>query len=244
VVHFACTFNKVRDRQREHNVDIGGSANVLDIANNTLSVRQLIYSSSATAYGGHSSNPEWIPESHPLRPGEYRYGKNKSIVEEMFSSAPVRENLRILILRICTVTGPAYRSERNIMNLLVKSPILPRFTMNNKIQLLHEEDFLSLMHKILHDDQIEGTYNMAPDSYSAIRDLVPDKKYIRIPVPLISAALWVLWNLKLLNLQSVSVNIGIFPIVLDPSKLMTRYDYRFKYSTADAFTDILLKRKT
>ena len=105
VVHFASTFNKVRNRQQEHHMDIGGSNNILDIANATPSINQLIYSSSAAAYGGYKTNPEWIPESQALRPGKYRYGINKNLVEQMFSSTPVRENLRVLSLRLCTVTG-------------------------------------------------------------------------------------------------------------------------------------------
>jgi UDP-glucose 4-epimerase len=238
VVHLASTFNKVRNRQREHHIDIGGSSNILDIVNATPSINQLIYSSSATTYGGYKTNPEWIRESQPLRPGKYRYGLNKSLVEQMFSSTPVRKNLRILTLRLCTVTGPLYSSERNVINLLTRSPILPRFCMQNKIQLLHEEDFLSLMYKILLDDQIAGTYNMAPDSCSYIHDLAPDKKYLPLPVSCVSAVLWILWHLRLMNLQPVSINNGIYPIIPDPAKLMKRYGYAFKYTTAEVFCDI------
>jgi len=244
VVHFACSFNKIRNRKKEYSIDVGGSRNILEIANNTLSVRQLVYSSSAAVYGGYSNNPEWIVESHQLRPGKYRYGINKTVVEEMFSSTPVRDNLRILNLRICTVVGPSYSSDRNSLNLLVRSPFLPRICADNKIQLLHEEDFISLMSEILHDDKIEGTYNMAPDSFASIRDLAPNKVYLNIPVSLISAVLWILRLLGLFNLQSVSVNIGIFPIVLDPSKLMTRFGYEFKYSTFDAFSKTVLRDQT
>jgi len=48
VIHLACTFNKVRDRQKEHFIDIGGSTNIIEVCDKTLSVRQLIFSSSIT----------------------------------------------------------------------------------------------------------------------------------------------------------------------------------------------------
>ena len=106
VIHLASTFNKVRNREREYSVDIGGSKNILEISDATYSVRQLIYSSSAVAYGGHRTNPEWIPESFPLLPGKYRYGLNKSIVEEMLASIPVRKDLHVLTSGFARLPDP------------------------------------------------------------------------------------------------------------------------------------------
>lgn len=243
VIHLASTFNKVRDQKREYSVDIGGSKNILEISDCTPSVRQLIYSSSAVAYGGNRSNPAWIPESFPLSPGKYRYGLNKSIVEELLSSTRVRKDLHVVTLRICQVTGPSCSRDWDFLKLLLKSPILPRVSMNNKIQLLHESDFLAFMTRILHDDEIEGTYNLAPDTYASIIDLAPNRFYIPIPVFMISGTLWVLWHLRLMNLQSASVNNGIFPIIIDPSKLMARYEYRFRYTTVDAFSETMMNDK-
>ena len=242
VIHLASTFNKVRNRKREYSVDIGGSKNIVEITNSTSSVKQLIYSSSAVVYGAHNTNPVWIPESFPLNPGKYRYGLNKSMVEEMILSTPVRKNLHLLTLRICQVTGPS-SSNRNFLKLLLKSPVLPSLCMDNKIQLLHESDFLELLIHILNDDEIEGTYNMAPDNYASISDLAPYKLYLPLPLPLISALLSIFWHLRILNFESVSVNNGIFPIIIDPTCLMNRYDYKFRYSTMDAFTDTVLNDK-
>ncbi len=86
VIHLACTFNKVRDRQKEHFIDIGGSTNIIAISDKTLSVKQLIFSSSTAAYGAHKDNPEWLKETNPLRPGKYRYGVNKKLIEEVYTA--------------------------------------------------------------------------------------------------------------------------------------------------------------
>lgn len=241
VIHLAS--NKEHNRKREYSVDIGGSKNILEICENTPSVRQLIYSSSAVAYGGHRTNPQWIGESFPLNPGKYRYGFNKSIAEEIFSSANVRKNLHIVTLRICQVTGPTGKNNRGFLNLLLKSPILPRICMNNTLQLLHESDFLSLMTRILHDDEIEGTYNMAPDTYTCIKDLASNKIYIPLPVFMLSGTIWFLWQMRLTNLQPESVNNVIYPIIIDPSKLVARYEYRFRYTTDDSFSDTMMNDK-
>ena len=38
------------------------------------------------------------------------------------------------------------------------------------------------MTRILHDEEIEGIYNMAPDNYAGIVDLAPNKLYLPLPV--------------------------------------------------------------
>jgi len=149
VIHFACTFNRVRDRQEEYDIDIGGSKNILEISNETPSVKQFIFSSSALAYGGNKDNPEWLDEAHPLRPGKLRYGLNKKIIEGIYSETPVREDLNINIIRVCTVVGPNFAKPASVVYILLKWSWLPEFYKENKVQFLHTEDFISLIHLIL-----------------------------------------------------------------------------------------------
>jgi len=243
VIHLACTFNKVRNRQREYEIDIGGSKNILEVSINTSSVKQLIYSSSAAAYGGNRDNPEWINEMHPLKPGKYRYGINKRLVEQIFFRTPVREDLRINSVRICTVVGPTFNKHASVVSILLKLPWLPVFCKENKIQFLHSDDFLSLINLIIPDEQIKGIFNIAPNSYSAVKELFPDKKYIKIPVFLITGILTILWNLRLLNLQPAGINHSIYPILLDPRKIASRFKYRFKYTSSEAFEDTKVNNK-
>jgi nucleoside-diphosphate-sugar epimerase len=238
VIHLACTFNKVRNRLKEQEIDIGGSKNVIEISNKTKSVRQLIYSSSAAAYGGNRDNPGWIKESHPLRPGKYRYGINKRLIEALYTETPVRDDLHIVLARICTVIGPSYNKPASVVSILLKLPWLPEFVRENKVQFLHTEDFVSLINLMISDDQIKGVFNIAPDSYSEVKDLIPGKKFIKIPVSAMIGALSLLWHLKILNLEPAAINASIYPILLDPGKIISRYNYRFKFSAAEAFEDV------
>jgi UDP-glucose 4-epimerase len=238
VIHLACTFNKVRDRQKEHYIDIGGSTNILEVSDKTTSVKQLIYSSSTAAYGAHSDNPEWIKETNPLRPGKYRYGVNKRLIETVYSETPVREDLRLVFCRICTVIGPTFNKPASVVSILLKLPWLPVFVRENKVQFLHAEDFVSLISLIISDDQIKGIYNIAPDSYAIAKDLVPGKKFIRMPVFIITMGLVILWYLKILNLEPAAIKASIYPILLDPSKIISRFNYKFKFSSTEAFEDV------
>lgn len=237
VLHFACTFNKVRDRRREYEIDVGGSINVLEISNETLSVRRLIYSSSAAIYGAGNHNGLWISEKEPVDPGRYRYGVNKKLIEEAFFSAKRRADLQIVSLRVCTVVGPLYFKTRSVVSILIKMPFLPGSFRKKKVQFMHEEDFVRIMREIISDNEIEGIFNLAADSFSVVGEVVPEKRYINIPVTGLKPLLWVLWNLRILNLQPVSLRYCLYPVLIDPAKLAGRYRYTFRYSSSESFAD-------
>lgn len=238
VVHFASTFNKVRSRKREIEVDITGSDYVLEACNATPSVRQLIYSSSAAAYGGKKDNPLWMKESEPLRPEYYRYGMNKKQVERNYTNSGVRGDLKIVILRICTVIGPVYDKPHSAVSILLRLKYLPSFTRETKIQFIHTEDMLALFGLIMNDTEIDGIFNFATDTFSVVKNITPDKKYIPIPVFIIKGILWVLWNLRILNLQPAAIGVSFYPLILEPSKLVSRYGYNFRYTSDEAFRDV------
>jgi UDP-glucose 4-epimerase len=240
VIHLACTFNRVRKRKLEHEIDVGGSGIILDICNRTRSVRQLIFSSSTTIYGAHKDNPEWLSESDPVRPGKYRYGLNKKLIEDLLSTAEVREDLHRVFCRICLVVGPTYNKPATVVSIMLKTGCLPSFVKNNRIQFIHTDDLTALIYLILKDESVSGVFNIAPDSYSSISDLVPGKRFIWIPKLMIVIVLGILWHLRLLNLAPSAFKASIHPIVLNPARIISRYNYKFKYSTAEAFEDVKL----
>jgi len=237
VIHLACTFNKVRNQKREHYIDIGGSRNIIEIADQTPSVKQLIFSSSATAYGGNSDNPLWIKEEYPLNPGSYRYGSNKMLIEGIYTGTDVRKDLHIVLVRICIVVGPGFNKRGSTVAMLKRWRVLPGFFRETKVQFLHTDDFVSLINLILNDDQIEGIFNVAPDTYSVVKELVPDKIYIRVPVFLMSAVAYVLWTFRIRNFDPAAMSITINSIVIDPGKIVSRFNYKFRFSSSAAFAD-------
>jgi len=243
VVHFASSFNRIRNRKREIEIDIKGSDNVLQACNETTSVRQLIYSSSAAAYGGKKDNPLWMKESHPLKPEYYRYGMNKKQVESNYSGAIIREDLKIVILRICTVVGPIYDKPRSVVSILLKIRYMPSFTRETKIQFMHTEDMVALFGLIMNDREINGIFNFAGNTYSILKQITDDKKYIHVPVFLIKAVLIVLWHLRIVNLQPAAIGNSFHPLIIDPEKLISRYNYKFKYTSDEAFRDVAVSNK-
>jgi len=235
VIHFASTLGKTRNRINEHKVDIVGSENILEISERTKSVKQLIFSSSAAAYGGHKHNPAWLDETCPLNPGKYRYGVNKKIVEQIFTAKRVRSDLNLILMRICNVVGPSFNKPGSVVSLLLKWSWLPEFCRETKTQFLHEDDFVSVLRLILHDNEINGIFNVAPDKYVVVKDLDSGKKYFSIPVSVTRLILSILWDLRLINFQPVGISCAIYPLLLDPSKICRRFGFKFRYTSMEAF---------
>jgi UDP-glucose 4-epimerase len=238
VLHFAATFNRVRDARREYEIDVGGSMNVFQVADSTPSVRKLIYSSSASIYGASPANRSWLDESHPLNPGKYRYALIKRTVEQAWFTSKKRDDLHVISLRVCTVVGPLYAKPRSVVSIMLRLTWFPRSFMDRKVQFIHEEDFVLLMHKILDDSEMEGIFNLAADSFSVVSEVVPPKKCIPLPVAALKPLMWVLWHLRLVNLQPASLRYSMYPVVINPLKLISRFGYRFRYSSSESFTSV------
>ena len=244
VIHLAFLMDPIHDTKREYEIDVKGSEYVMQVADSTPSVKQFMTYSSASAYGAWPDNPEWIPEEYPLRPRDYTYGIHKKEVEEYYNSFKKRKDMKMVILRMCTAVGPLYHKKGGVVSMLVHAPFLAQFAKKPfTVQFLHEDDLNALMDKIVYDTEIEGTFNFAPDSYSTLQELVPKKKFISIPLSFMRGLIRVLWFLHIAPMRPSAITLSTYGINADPSKLMKRYNYTFKYSTLTAFQDTVKKRK-
>jgi len=244
IIHLAYLMNPIHNKKKNYQIDVDGSKNVLQAANNTLSVHQIILLSSASAYGARPDNQLWIDEETPLRPGDYRYGIHKKYVEKYFQDYSIRNNLRLVILRMCTAIGSSYHKKGGVLSVIANAPLLPKF--NNRyceLQFIHEDDLTALFSLIVYDSSIKGIYNLAPDSYATLKELAPDKRFLSLPLPLARGIMHILWWLRLSNSMPSAMTLSTYGIIINPEKLMTRYSYRFSYSTREAFEDTLRKRK-
>jgi UDP-glucose 4-epimerase len=244
VIHLAFLMNPIHDTRREHEIDVGGSVNVLEEANRAASVRQLVLLSSTSAYGAWPERRPWIPETAALRPRDYRYGLHKKEVEERYAGLARRRALRVVILRMCTAVGGTYHKKGGVVALLANSPLLPRLNRRFcELQLIHEDDLTALFDRVVRDPEIEGVFNLAPDSYATTRELVPDKHFVPVPLRLARGLATILWTLHLSEVMSSAMDLSTYGIVADPAKLVARYGYRFKYGTLEAFREAVRARR-
>ncbi len=235
VLHFACTMNRLRSRKEEFGMDVGGSLNVIDAARKTGSVRKFVFSSSAAICGPAGRHDLWLDETEPLKPGNYTYGLNKRLVEQMLFRENGSHPMRPVSLRICTVVGPRYSKPKSVVSILLRLPFLPASFRKTTVQFLHEDDFNELLSLVMDDADIEGVFNLAPDSCSVVSDIVPASRFHRFPCSVLRPVIWVLWNLRMVNLQPAGLGFCLYPVVLDSKRLTRRYDYCFRYSSTESF---------
>jgi nucleoside-diphosphate-sugar epimerase len=244
VIHLAFLMDPLHDAQKQYDIDVNGSMNVLRIANNTASVTQFVQFSSASAYGAWKNNPLWIQESQPLRPRDYRYGLHKAEIERRFLSQTLRKNFKLVILRMCTAVGPRYHKSGGVVSLLANAKVLPKFGGEYAaLQFIHEEDLTALIEYIINDARIEGIYNLAPDSYATTKDLVAHKHFIPVPVGLARGLVKLLWSLRLIGVRPAAIRLSAYGIVINPMKLMKRYSFTFTHSTRSAFQTTVDQRR-
>jgi UDP-glucose 4-epimerase len=238
VIHLAYLMKSLHDEKKEHEIDVIGSKNAVNAANETKSVKQFIEFASTSAYGGRPGSKLWIKETQELKPGGYRYGINKKEVEEFINEFRARKSLKFVIVRMCTAIGPSEYKKGGLVELMVKSPFLARF--DNKytdLQLIHEHDLTSLIYRVVMDNRIQGTYNLVPDDYCSIKDLVPGKAFLNLPLGVVKFFTGILWAAGFSGFMPAAIDLSAYGIVADPSKLMKRYKYKFKYTTLSGFKD-------
>ncbi len=241
VIHLAYLMKPQHDRKYEYDVDVNGSKNIFNIALETPSVRQFIHFSSVSVYGGWPDTPPWIDENYPLRPREWYYAINKKEIEEYYLSA--LKHFKLVNFRMCTACGNSYFRPDGLVNLIAKSPLgLLLDGRPLQVQFIHETDVANLAELVVGDPEIEGVYNLSPDSYAAEKDLSPNFKiYLPFPKYIFKLIIRVLWNLHLIDVSPTGVDLTAHSIIMTPAKLMARYNYKFQYTTKEAFLDDFYK---
>ncbi len=244
IIHLAWLMKPQHDPDYEHSVDVGGSENIIAAAALCESVRQFIFFSSTSVYGGWKDNPGWITETQERRPGPWVYAQYKCLVEDLLRSFTEEKDMKVVILRMCTACGSSYFRRDGLVDLMAGSSA--GILVNGKdikMQFVHEDDVASAVDLIVHNSEIEGIYNLAPDSFAFTR-LLKCRKKIFIPVPkfFFKTVLTALWKLKKTEFSPTSTNLTSYSLVASSKKLRDELNFKFKYSTEEAFFEDAEKR--
>lgn len=185
VVHLASVLQASKDRERDFDIDVNGTRNVLR-ACIEAGVRHLTVTSSGAAYGYYADNPEWIDESDAIRGNaEFAYSDHKRQVEELL--ATFRNNhpeLRQLIFRPGTVLGSETRNQ--ITGLFEARRVLTIKGSDSPFVFIWDQDVLAAMEMGIREDK-RGIYNMAGDGALSMREIAK-----RLNKPTLNLAPWML----------------------------------------------------
>ena len=240
IVHTAWILPPIHDNNKMEDINKNGTRNVLDYAVKH-GVKQILYTSSTTAYGFYPDNDSLLTEEKsPLRGNDdFTYAKNKKEVEATLAEfIPKHPEVAITIVRPCFVVGPGFKNPI-AEHLLKKVVLLPTKTL--PWQFVHEDDLVDIMALLL-EKKIEGTFNITGDGTMTFQEMVKRLGNIMLPVPwpILYPANNLSWYLRLTfmtKFPSPPLKMMVSPWIASNEKLKEATGYQFKYDTRSAFED-------
>jgi len=239
VVHSAYVLPPIHDKGMMEDINKGGTRNILD-ASVKAGVKQILYTSSTTAYGFYPDNDDPLTEESPLRGnGDLTYAKNKKEIEAIFKEfESAHPEIAVSIVRPCFVVGPGFK---NLMaqHLQKKLVMMPAKTL--PWQFVHEDDLINVMAMLL-EKRVAGAFNVTGEGTMTFSEMVKMMGNIRIPIPWpiiypLNNLAWFLRLTFMTQFPSPAMRMMVHPWIASSKKLHEMMDYKFKYDSKIAFRD-------
>ncbi len=213
----------------------------LDALNGTLNscvkagVRHVIYVSSHQVYGAFPDNPAPLSELAVARcdenaPFGYANLESDLAVQDF---AERRPEIKVTILRACTVLGTSDRAEQ-------ADRIFPlRFWGvgggNPPFQFLHEADLTRIMEDIIQRGT-PGVFNVAGEGVVFLQELaeLTHRRLIQLPSFLAYPAAWLFGKLLSSGSGAAELDAARYPIIMSSGKIKQTLGYRFNHTSMEA----------
>ncbi len=242
VIHLAFVVNPMHDERRMHEINVGGTRNLL-AAVGASGAKQLLVSSSATAYGAWPDNPVPMSEDQPLRTRrEYRYADDKTQVERLLSEFAVSHpGINVSWIRPCMTYGPAMT---NFMTTILMVPpvlVLPGGE-NPVMQFVHLDDVGAAIVAIL-NCKASGPFNLAPPDTVTFKDLarMSGRRAVSMPFAMCWAAATCWWALRLpiLTYPAPLWYFIRYPWIVSSERLISETGFQFQHGSNDVIRMML-----
>lgn len=233
VVHLAYVVREIRDKRRAHDVNIGGSRNVIGCAQEA-GVKRLVLASSVAAYGAHTDFPQFVTEDEYPRgsPDKY-YFYDKAQVEnyvEWWKRLHPDAKMEVTLLRPPVVVGPTLH---NAMLSMWTSAVLAIPSELGPIQFLFESDLVDAFYRAVKEGA-GGPLNLGTDDFLNIEEIasISGQKLIRGPVGLFERIAGTGYRLGLSPVSSHWVTQG--PPVVSNKRARSELGWAPQYSTVES----------
>jgi UDP-glucose 4-epimerase len=239
VVHTAYIVPPIHDVNLMEDINVNGTRNVLHSCTRA-DVNQLLYTSSATAYGFHPDNDVPLTEESPLRGNDdFTYSKNKKEIENILSEFILHNpQLIVTIVRPSFVVGPGF-DDPLARHLRKKFVLLPLNT--QPFQFVHEDDLIDIIYLLL-KKRMAGAFNVGAEGTVTLKQMVSLLRNMPVYVPfrLMYLLTWLAWNLRLsfvTEFPGPALSMTRYHWVVSSEKLKRALNYKYKYTSLEAFMD-------
>jgi len=239
VIHLAFIAHPTHDPGFEYDVDVNGTANVIE-ACQKLRVKKLVVASSDCAYGFFEGTPDYLTETAPVRstPG-FPYSENKAKIENMLSDfAKQNQDCSVVTLRPCMVMGP---NADNTTSQSMKQPVRIGIRGYDPImQLVHEDDTAEAFY-LAATREVSGAFNLAADEGLRYSELAKElgKLFFSIPAWLIYPLVEMLYRLRLLPFGKAQLDYIRYPLSMDVRKIQTGLGFKPRYTSRQTLQSFL-----
>jgi UDP-glucose 4-epimerase len=241
LIHLAYVVSPLHDKSLMENINISGTRNVHASCLKS-GVKQMLYTSSATAYGFYADNENPLTEDSPLRGNDdFIYSKNKKEIEKIFSDL-IKDNpgITITILRPSFVAGPVFDNPL-ARHMKKKFVLLPSVT--QPFQYVHEDDLIEIIYLLL-QRKVAGAFNVGADGTMTFPEMIKllGNKMVPLPFQLMYLLNNVAWYLRLSSISefpSPALNMVRYPWTVSSEKLKKELGYQYKYTTRETFLEFV-----
>lgn len=241
VVHLNIVHSRDKERMLDNNVL--GTRHVL-AACAEVGVKKLVLKSSTGVYGALADNPNFLPESWPLRGRPYHpYFRSYVEVEKYASEFLGRHpDLKLSILRFASILGPTadtalsrYLRDRMVPTILGFDPLY---------QVTHEEDVLGAFCRAVETD-FHGPVNVAGDGVLYLHRII--RMAGRTPLPIVTGLSFPILNtlasLPLVPLPPIEIDYLRYLWVADTAKMRTEFGFHPRFSAEETVKDFATARR-
>lgn len=235
VVHLAAVLGSSGDRERDFDIDVNGTANVVAGCVDA-GVGHLTVTSSGAAYGYHADNPVPLTENDPLRGNpEFGYSDHKRQVEELLARArDSHPRLGQLVLRVGTVLGTG--TDNLITALFRRRLLLSVSGSDAPFVFIWDHDLVSIIEAGVAHSRT-GVFNVAGDgsvTMARIGELL-GKRVVTVPVGLLRTILGVARLVGSGRYGPEQVDFLRYRPVLDNTRLKTQFGFIPSRTSEEAF---------
>ncbi len=236
LVHLAFILNPSHDEALMYDVDVNGTHNVLEAAAGA-GTRQVLVTSSSTAYGAFPGNPVPLTEDDPVRGvAAFSYARDKTESDRICQLWAARYPERTMtIVRPCIVFGP--NVDNYILRLWTKQPIATDAgTLDTPIQFVHEDDVGAAITALL-VGRHAGAFNVAGDGVMTARECAEliGTPVRRMPLRAYRGLARAMWAARLSEAPPGQLDFALYPWIVSNEKLKRETGWRPRYTSRETF---------
>ena len=242
LIHLAFILNPMRDEATMYDIDVNGTEATLRAASEA-GTKQVLVTSSASAYGAFPDNPKPITEDWPVRGApEFSYARDKTEADRVCQLWAADHPDRVMtIVRPCIVLGP--NVDNYISRGWTNGPFLPVIDGHDEeLQIVHEDDVVSALVALL-DKRAPGAFNLAGDGTLTWRETAEmiGQKTREMSMKTAKRIGGAMWKLRVPRTETPPGNADFlrYPWVVSTEKLKAETDWSPAYTSRGAFEDAM-----